>query len=404
VQQRTASLLAGRLRDRFHPSDGAGAMQKLDALTGLRFFAALVIVIFHAQGVFHFPWIPTIFIPIQGVSFFFVLSGFILTFRYPTLSGSTETLAFLRSRFARIWPAHIAALALAMALLYGASATYPQFYSPRTLIASVALIQSWFGLSDYFMPYNPVSWSISTETAFYLLFPFLIWNFAKTWHIKLTGSLALALAMIFICQHFAVPYLDLTNGGLSMLGLVYIHPAARLFEFVLGMSAAHLWRCWPTPTLGPAMWTVIEGAAVALVLFNVPLTGLLIDVQTLSAPARTWIQTSGSIALPSTVLIFVAATGRGLISKGLGSAVMVRLGEISFSLYLVHFTVFRFFGNHEAIFAGLRNAPEFLLALAASMTLAYLIWKFVEAPSRSFISGHSRSISLRARPSELPSP
>lgn len=85
-------------------------MNKLDALTGLRFFAALGIAILHARGAmgipaeFHELVFPTL---IQGVSFFFVLSGFILTYKYPSLEDAAARRRFLWSRFSRLWPAHM---------------------------------------------------------------------------------------------------------------------------------------------------------------------------------------------------------------------------------------------------------------------------------------------------------
>src|SRR5690242_19654398 len=88
------------------------AQKKLYALTSLRFVAAALIVLGHSQGTFGIPkdaWAP--FVMSQGVSFFFVLSGFILTYVYPSLKlfGIRR---FLLARFARIWPAHITAFIL----------------------------------------------------------------------------------------------------------------------------------------------------------------------------------------------------------------------------------------------------------------------------------------------------
>jgi len=58
---------------------------KLDQLTALRFFAALMIVVHHLVGVFGIKDIGVNWG--QGVSFFFVLSGFILTYVYPSLES-----------------------------------------------------------------------------------------------------------------------------------------------------------------------------------------------------------------------------------------------------------------------------------------------------------------------------
>ena len=82
--------------------------RSIEALTGLRFFAALIVV------VSHFPQIIPIErfqVPLErqgaaGVTIFFVLSGFVLAYNYAdTFRTSTAgTLAFMRARIARIWP------------------------------------------------------------------------------------------------------------------------------------------------------------------------------------------------------------------------------------------------------------------------------------------------------------
>src|SRR6476646_5690812 len=80
---------------------------RLQSLTSLRFCAAACIVISHVQGslavsrIWAYP-----FALEQGVAFFFVLSGFNLTYVYPTLDGRRIP-RFIVSRFARIWPTNI---------------------------------------------------------------------------------------------------------------------------------------------------------------------------------------------------------------------------------------------------------------------------------------------------------
>jgi peptidoglycan/LPS O-acetylase OafA/YrhL len=65
-------------------------MRQIKCLTSLRFFAAAMIVVFHSVDAFGIIQSRKIqFSLVQGVSFFFVLSGFILTFVYPSLSRAT---------------------------------------------------------------------------------------------------------------------------------------------------------------------------------------------------------------------------------------------------------------------------------------------------------------------------
>src|SRR6516165_1764002 len=121
---------------------------KLDALTSLRFFAAFMIVVAHAIGLF-----PNIFhldphgiVPGlalgQGVSFFYVLSGFILTYNYYGLKGPADTKRFLWARIGRIWPSHIATACLSMAV-------HPREYVHfgwtvfSIVLANLLMLQAW---------------------------------------------------------------------------------------------------------------------------------------------------------------------------------------------------------------------------------------------------------------------
>ena len=90
------------------PSD-----RRLPALTGLRFFAAACIVVLHNRGFFGVPadfGVPFAFV--QAVTLFFMLSGFILAYNYPSFPTRSAVLRFWLARWARIWPAHVAALVL----------------------------------------------------------------------------------------------------------------------------------------------------------------------------------------------------------------------------------------------------------------------------------------------------
>src|SRR4051812_27997622 len=79
---------------------------RLDALTSLRFFAALSIFILHAQQMGLAQGIPAADLPAlaQAVPFFFTLSGFVLAYNYPPMSGLQDALVYLRHRFARVAP------------------------------------------------------------------------------------------------------------------------------------------------------------------------------------------------------------------------------------------------------------------------------------------------------------
>jgi peptidoglycan/LPS O-acetylase OafA/YrhL len=196
---------------------------KLDALTGLRIVAASMIVLHHSR---------TLQIPVpnfaldHGVSFFFVLSGFIIAYAYPRLDSKTEIFKFLTARVARIWPAHFAALLLVLA--------GTQMRLDRTFIANVLLVQGWVPSWPWYFGYNAVSWSISVELFFYIIFPLLIFQWNRSWWWKWIATALLVGSLIWLGGVMHLSNVS-ENDEPTLHGLLYISPLARLFEFTTGM-------------------------------------------------------------------------------------------------------------------------------------------------------------------------
>ena len=155
---------------------GRGA--RLNALTSLRFFAAFAIVIHHSR-IFLLPSETLSAWPLdQGVSLFFVLSGFILVHVYPELPTKEAIKSFWLARIGRIWPAHLVALILVLTV----SGT--QTLGGDSLLiflANLSMIHGWVPSREFFFSFNALSWTISTELGFYALFPLLIYKFHSTW-------------------------------------------------------------------------------------------------------------------------------------------------------------------------------------------------------------------------------
>ena len=83
-------------------------IERIDALTSLRFFAVTLIVLHHSIG--HFDIFRETLGPFaldHAVSYFFILSGFVMVYVYGDLQGRVACQRFFIARFARIWPAHV---------------------------------------------------------------------------------------------------------------------------------------------------------------------------------------------------------------------------------------------------------------------------------------------------------
>ncbi len=234
--------------------DLAAARPRLPALTSLRFLAAAHVVIFHflAMQIFWGPaWYQKLSsIGYVGVSFFFVLSGFILVYTY---AGRPMILKeFWRARFARIYPAYAFSLLVTAPWFFFAVLTmdipFFAWAKAHLKLASglvVGLLQAW--VPQAALSWNAVAWSLSVEAFFYLLFPFLLVFLlrrsqpqlfmiaAGSWLATLVFSGAYVLRNP---DHLTVVDADVL--GAFWLNALKFNPLARLPEFLLGMACGFL--------------------------------------------------------------------------------------------------------------------------------------------------------------------
>jgi len=358
---------------------------RLDSLTGLRFIAAFAIVVHHARDTF----IPTKTIeglPLDsGVSLFFVLSGFILTYVYPELPTGRAVMRFYAARLGRIWPVHIVALLLLLVLLPGARDT-----GVLPTLANIFLVQAWIPLSEFFFSYNAVSWSVSTELGFYVLFPLLIWGLRWNWQLKLAGAAALVVGAISLCHLLKLPNYDGVYKGVTNFGILYFNPLVRLFEFMLGMCCSLLWTHLNRRFVYNAVaWTVAELAAVAAILWYLFYgRGVILNfaMNDSGAPVSIEYLMHTDFAPLYAVLIFVLARGEGLLGRILAAKPFVFLGEISYSVYMVHQILINSYANHLPLFAWVPTPLKFPLFVIVMLLLCSAIFLGIESPARTFVA------------------
>jgi peptidoglycan/LPS O-acetylase OafA/YrhL len=364
----------------------AAPATRLDALTSLRFVAAMMIVAFHTQDAFGNS--RSAYSLAQGVSFFYVLSGFILTLVYPRLDGWAATRRFWRARVARVWPAYFVAFLVGIGLVaYSWHAT--------TLAAYLGMVQAWIPIPAYYFGYNAPGWSVSTEAFFYLAFPLLLHNLERTWHWKLAGTLALVVVLAVIAQSMGWPtsvrgWVGAESFQPDQNGLMYTNPLARIFEFTCGMCIALAWRRRGPGPASPWLSTALEIAAVALCVLSlrvVPLARGWVDIH-LGTAMGLWYWASGSV-VAFAALVYVMALGRGALSRALSWRPFVVLGEISFSIYLLHQLLLNGYLARAQDLPQLPGRTTFAIYLGVLMLSSYVMWRFIEMPARRVIVGNA---------------
>lgn len=348
--------------------------KSLDSLTSLRFFAAFAIVIYHAQA--QFPFLLTIteqFELEQAVSFFFVLSGFILTYAHKDL-GLRNAMQYLISRFWRIYPVHIFALLTLFVLLPAHAQTLKDW---KVCLAYLTMTHGWIPIQKFYFAWNSPSWSISAEWFFYICLPALLVSGRRNpiLPILLTACSLSVACIVATSSKMPLYSMDSASGH----GLLYINPLARIFEFALGISIALIRDKLPKTKLP----TLSELITLVLIVVVCHISTLLNNLNTwhIPEPLILWARHGGLSAFSSALLLLVFQQERGLVSKALKFKPLIVLGEASFAMYMLHYVFLCY--KFECL--PLNNSiADFAVFLTVLILASYSAFSFIETPTRKF--------------------
>jgi len=343
---------------------------RLDSLTGLRWWAAFAVFMGHMRNLAPIPGTFEIFqFGNYGVMFFFILSGFVLTW---SATKPVPVSTFYVRRFARIWPAAFVTLLLALPVFYSFSPdpeqTWVKPVNVGILLLSIPLLQGWFRDPVILFSGNPATWTLTIEFFFYSLHPFInraLQRLTKRAILISAGSVV-ALAFVYRWLLYAVPTLPF-----ALLPL----PVLRLNEFILGMLVASAMRLGWRPRVPMSLLLALLAALVLLSRAGIKGS---IDPNLATFVAATtneWL-----LAIFTLMIVSAAARELGGKKSAFSWWPIVKLGEWSFAFYLVHATLIYAargeFGAHGS-WGSLLWYPPLLLA---SIGLAALVHLWVEKP------------------------
>ncbi len=410
-----------------NPESGVVKRRNLPSLTGARWWAAFAVFVLHALvflPVYPFQKSSTFetihrFVPMQlgaaGVTFFFVLSGFVIYWAFRPGSSIPQ---FYWRRALKIYPTHIVA-----AVVFVIAASVPL---SRTVVwvPNLLLVHTWVPKWTMVGGLNVPSWSLCAEILFYACFPLSMPLISRIKSNQLWwafGVLVLVIATIHVSYFLLVDgprgignifAPRLLPGDVSPMfeihaspawfaqddipvspsyWLSYTFPLSRLPEFFVGVLAARmvLEGYWRNIRLAP------------------PLTGLAV------AFAATWVvpinfKMSALLVVPvAAVVATLAARDLAGIEGVNSSRPMVWLGDISYAFYMIQFPVMvvvtrLFIGGNAYDFAGwLFWAAVSLVLSVAAAHLIYiavdqpLMKRFARRPIPSSRHGRSRHSSTR---------
>ena len=332
---------------------------RIEALTGVRMLAAGAVFLSHATTIPAVPERAQYFMAAgyNGVTLFFVLSGFVLAWNYTdriTTLAPRPIWSFLVARIARVYPLYLVALLIVIAPLIATGSI------DWSIWPHVFALQPWSpSVTDAFA-FNRPGWSIGVEFFLYACFPVVIVVLRRFSHRMLLWSLAIAVALVFaVTLWFVVTgRADLpATDPQSPHRWLYRTPLSRLGDFTVGVIAALLiMRGRPAPA-----WAARAAQAVGLVAF----IGLM-AYRPLLYSAWSW---DAAYLIPTFLLLWGLAAGPTTrFSRVLASKPMVLLGESSFAFYLLHTFVL----DHMAV-NGLDSLWGWVLVVAMQFLVAVFI-------------------------------
>ncbi|MFD9482840.1 acyltransferase family protein [Streptomyces sp. NPDC059991] len=356
------------------------ATSRLPSLTGLRFPAALLVFLNHTGLPFPgmrlmkdngdaMDWFSvTRNAGALGVTFFFVLSGFVLS--WSARENDTHR-AFWRRRFAKIYPNYVISWGLAMILFASA-------YTPtRTAILNLLMLHTWVPTWDVFSSVNTPSWSLGCEALFYACFPFLDALFRRVRPERLKYWISALVAGVIatpLITYAVFPDKPYFPGGaetgahatVTQYWFAYYFPPVRVLDFALGMLVAHAVMNGRWRNIG-LLWS-----------------GLLLGGSYVLCSHVPFLYSQRAVTIIPIVFLIAAAATADAESRFtiFRNRTMVWLGEISFAFYLLHYIVLAYgrkWLGHDFYSTG-ETVGLLVVFFLISVMGSWLLYVLVERP------------------------
>lgn len=334
-------------------------VSKINQLTGLRYIAAISVFISHInwdgsseilKEISKYGYI--------GVSFFFLLSGFVLSFSYSEkiIKKEINFNKYFLLRIARIYPLHILTTAIFVALYL-----VPLSFDVKSIF-NLLLLQSWIPVPSYYFSVNASSWSISNEMFFYAcFFPFIL--IRKESVCKILFGLIVLVFIIAIFFHLYLENFSIYEGENLEHWVFYINPIFRLIEFLSGIVIFFIWK---------------SGYRLPKIFFYISFAFIIISMllaSYISAPYR-----YSLYFLPFVGLFFYSSLSEDFfVNSFLSNKLMLLLGNASFAFYLIHqplIGILRSMTSHTDI----SNFVFFIFSLIVISFFSIVIYLAFEKP------------------------
>ena len=358
----------------------------LPALTGLRTMLALTILLFHftPSGL---TWArhpsltlyPIIDIGYVFVSFFFLISGFILSYNYAHRPAPINAVDFWMARLSRLYPVYLLTMLISLPMLAAEWAARPRGQFITGVVATPLLMQGFFPRVATF--WNTVSWTLSCEVVLYLAFP---WLLRMRWPKSRDKLLAMLVGFWVLGMVPHTVYLltnpdhlphgaDRYSSGFWVDTLKYT-PVAYLCTFLAGLTLGRLHEAAALSERSRLLLGIAGFASAWFVCYHL----------TTRLP---YILVHGGLLTPVFAMIILGLAGPGPLASVFSIRPLVAVGASTYCLYLLHFNVFQLLHDH--------HVPERLgvarfdpwISYLFVVLLALLVRRWVEHPAQQAIGG-----------------
>lgn len=356
----------------------------LPALTGLRTLLALTILLFHfTPGGLTWPKHPSVTLyPLVNigyvfVSFFFLISGFILSYNYAHRPGGVRKADFWIARFSRLYPVYLLTMCISfpMLLLEWRARSHSEFWMGAIL--TPLLMQGFFPHLATF--WNTVSWTLSCEVVLYIAFPWLLklrWPehpgklAAMVVGFWLLGLVPHTLYWLWNPDHLQQP-VTRYDDGLWLNTLKYT-PFAYLCTFLAGLTLGRLHDAARFEVRGRMIAGIIGFTLAWLAVYHV-------------APNVPYILVHGGLFTPVWSLVILGLAGISPLARIFSIRPLVAVGTSTYALYLLHFNLFQLLQWHHVADRLHINRFDPWISYVFVVLIAMAVRRWVEHPCQKII-------------------
>ena len=374
----------------------SGNKQIIPILDMFRLFAALLVVLVHYEIIFG-EFVIYGSLGTTALSWFFILSGFIIAYNYPSLDTFSDFKRFYIHRFVRIYPVYcLAVLVSVVFVAIGFNTLGDQFFTevrrpfeisydlPQdkdnsfwiyTALRHLTFTQSISSIETLKLVFNGPLWSLVLEIYFYLAFPVFLLILKP---INTMVKVAFAFIVGYILQFLLIQYFlpDVESFDVMNLNVpVYTNPAIRGLEFVFGMLLYKAFALLPPITSQEKL--NLMPLLISIVFY------LIINI--IGEEFVPYQYSMFFFAVPIVTILVFTLSRSHWYPKGSAYNFCLWAGGISYVLYCFHWPLMEMIQLWDLLPQTIDFPLHLFLLVVVLVSISHIIYKWVETPIRKLL-------------------